>query len=229
MILIETNSHMPFKVGSTLYFCQSDGLRTFYVKQSKMAQKLGVPVQAVNYQPWSMCVKNGDTISPIDVEGLFPGTPSTVFCNPILVDDTLSFVHGGSLFTVDVNAEVKTPSLIATGVSCGFWSVAGITVARKQSVGSSIFFPDGESRHFPDENIVRVAPNGDDLIYTSKSGTLRKSFILHTDGSISRITVDGADVYKCCLDGDYVIHAVCGETFEDRKLHRDLYTLVSHA
>jgi hypothetical protein len=232
MKLIETLSHMPFKDGDDLFFCKSSGVSTFNVPQSPTAQALGISAQTVSFHPWSLAVLRDGVILDIEIEGFQALSPSNLFCNPVVVGSTLSFIYARTLWRVPLSG--GTPRRVRSGVFTGFCDGNKIVTSLPSCVDRSTTFTveDGtsmESITTSFQSILRIIPQGTGYLITGLKDGQHKTLYRQSDSEKFYVTVDGEHIYKCCLDGDYVIHAKKEGGFEDRFLHRDLYTLIPDA
>jgi hypothetical protein len=219
MQLISTLSHMPFKVGDDLYYCTSAGLATADVPQ------LGVPLKRqkdvkVNFQPWTLVKQHLPTgvVTPVPIP--FPlDQPRKVICNPVVSENGISFVYNSSLWWM---ATGEAPIAVADNIFTGYQQGEVLVTATGKG---GTFFISGEEHHVPFDNILRIIPNGENYLLTGRTGDRFHSLVYFPGLGTSDILVNGKDVYKCCLDGDQVIHAVRLAEFEQRYLHIDTFEL----
>jgi hypothetical protein len=235
MKLLNELSHMPFKAGEDLLFCVSSGDQLFTAGRSDTAISLGIPAQTTKFQPWSLAILRGGEIIPLIAHEMEPAAPGRVFCNPVLSSPgVISFMYGNTLWTSTLTESgILYPAAIKSGIFTGFQRGTDIVYAEtgelKQS-GSVVFESTGDSIIFPFDRIVRVVPHGpEDIIVTGFMGNQFQSILWSPGGLFQRITTGGQDVYKCCLDGDNVIHAKHGSEFEERYLHVDPFELTPNA
>jgi hypothetical protein len=220
MQLIPQYSHMPFQVGSKTYLCISAAPTNFLVNQTATAQRLGVPQQNVEFQPWSLAVFDAGVLTPINVEGLLADSPTRVFCNPVVVEDKITFIHGRTLYSATLNPDgILSPIAVQDRVFSGY-CVGGVinTTLPNKCGGSNVLF-NGLEIQTPLDAVLRYIPQGNGFIVSGNG----ESYLY--DGAFRRITVSGEDVYKCCIDGEYLIYAKKGASFEDRSIHKDLFEL----
>lgn len=183
-------------------------------------------MQQVAYQPWSLARLVDGVITSLPVVGLEASSPNQVFCNPVVVGDNISFVHGGSIYVADLSVAELSPVKVKSGIFTGFVSEGLVVYALPSCTSKGVFVVGNIEHQSPFDNILRIIPSGDSslIITGSKAGRLF-SILWHDPDNFFTIKANGEDVYKCCIDGMDVIHTVRGEGFEDRQLHRDTLEL----
>jgi hypothetical protein len=222
MQLISQLSHMPYKSGNDLYFCTSDGLAEAGIPQAGVPERFRKDTK-VSFQPWRLVRLRDGVVSNVELP-LPIVSPRQVICNPVVEDDKLTFIYNTSLW--ETRLDDLNPVQLIPNVFTGF------------KVGSKLVYASGKNGYFHVENgsvgvqlltpfnfILRIIPNGDNYIITGKTGDRFHSILFIPDVGTSDILVNGQDVYKCCVDGDKLIHAVRVNDFEQRYLHIDDFEL----
>lgn len=226
MKLINSLSHMPFKTGDDLYFCHSAGIAHFDASRLPHAVKVGFVPQTHDFHPWQLARLRENVIEHFEVPGFLNNTPLNVFCNPVFYNGVLSFVHANKLYKARIeNSLTLNPELVKTGLFTGFSVGKKIVTAKPGCSGEGdiirIENNGGVSECvLPMTEVVRIIPYNDAYIITGKRDNLMISILWDGVSDTLRITSEGRDVYKCCLDGDHVIHAVKDPIFDTRFLHR---------
>jgi len=220
--------HMPF------VFDFGDGPVLFYCEGERKVSSYGNEYEYVN---WHVCAK------PLYGDGRTVITPpgDSITCNPVVYADhkrvymtcvTADIMpeqpanyrlvrYSGRLFdkmVLDGGMAVDNPNIF-TGMSNGTLTV---TALRNKMViydletfqNNTVIFPEGTQ-------ILRVS-------YADDKRNLIVTYMLNGPHSVmydatahvvtNEITADGTPVYKCALWDGQVIHAVKGESFEDRTL-----------
>ena len=231
MKVINTLAHMPFKAGDDLYFCHSAGVSYFEAPLLPHAIKTGFLPDTHEFHPWQLARLREGVVELFEVPGMFSDTPLNVFCNPVFYNGVLSFVHANKLYKARIgNSLLLAPALVKTGLFTGFsigkkivttkpgCSGEGniLTVENNGAVSESVL---------PLTEVVRVIPHGESYTITGKHEGSMISILWNGAGDIQRITSEGADVYKCCIDGEHVIHTVKDPVIGTRFLHRTPLTL----
>lgn len=228
MKLIECLAHMPFKDGDSLFFCQSEGQRQFETQQ---VGGMRGPIQRLPFQPWRLARLRDGVISPITVMGLGASSPSRLFCNPVVTGDAISFIYGRNLWTGQLSRDfVAQPQVVRRNVFTGFMRGNKLAYAdlpcATDTAGVIVIAIAGDADRVatPFDMILRLIPHGEnEYLITGKIGDRFCTMRLNEAGGFDTVrTVAGEDVYKCCIDGENVIHAVKeGEHFENRYLYQD--------
>lgn len=216
---------MPFAVGDVLYFTQSHGKLTFTIPRSPTAIRLAMPEQVVVFQPWSLARLQNGLVTPIYVTGVESASPSQVFCNPVVVGGVISFVYGGSLYKANVGEGTLQAIHVMDNVGSGFCSGADIVTSTKTSDGVGRLNINGVDTIFNCPEIIRVIPYDEGYVVTCRVGATHKSYRIFNTGDVSRITVLGDDIYKCCIQEDLLVYAKKEGDFEDRFLYKDIFEL----
>lgn len=227
MLLIPYLSHMPFYHGEDLWFCRSDGYARFST-QDVVGDQPGVVPQSIGFQPWRIAkIPEGGVVSDLEVVGLQAISPTQVFCNPVIVDGILSFVHLRTLWKTPI-ADVMNvrPTRVKTQVFCGF--VQGdVVVSAEPKIREGVIRFEAPGGAFsqmetPFQSLVRIVPhNGVSLIVTGSHQGEMKSALWSPEAGWQRMTANGSDLYKCVIKGENVIHAKREGEFEERYLHID--------
>lgn len=214
MQLLPTLSHMPFKVGDDLLFCHSDGPMNFIPEQTFTAESMLVPPQIISFQPWRLArLRINGSVEMLTAPGMAATSPTQVFCNPVVSDGKLSFIHGRTLWSSPLgNGFNLQPVAVKSGIFAGFFrggKAIYVTPSAPGVSGSIVPDPYGTIINLPLTNIVRVVPSGpEDLIVTGFDGPDFVSLLWRPRQQLQRITVNGGEnVYKCCIDGSNVIYA----------------------
>lgn len=228
MILIDTLSHMPFQADDVLYFCKSRGLAEFAVAPTAFSEEIKAEPQKISYQPWTLAKMVGGVITPIGV-GMPAKSPMHLYCNPVVVGDTISFIYNRCLWSSPL-LDSLVPSIVRNNVYTGFVG-ENITVYSDLKTPNTFVIASAGGNEVVETiftSILRIVPSEANLIITGNLGSDTFSLLRHPNGDLFRIQVGGQDVYKCCLVGDDVIHAVKAGEFETRYLHKDPVELVPY-
>lgn len=223
MKIIDTLSHMPFQDGADLYFCHSPGAESWEHPQTEFARHRGIAPERTDYQPWCLAKQSGGAVTTLDCP-FPPDSPFRLFCNPVVSGGEISFVYDRTLWKCPL-ALPLVPVEVVGGIYAGFSTGERTVVTELKSLGS--FREDGGppvASGF--DHILRIVPHGSALVMTGVLAGETFSILRQPDGSRQRIQVGGEDVYKCCLDGADVIHAVRAGGFEERYVHRDTAELI---
>ena len=221
---------MPFKYGNDLYFCHSKGTATFSPPLTPFAKAHNIPPQVVEYQPWELARYRNDVIQLLP-SGLELLSPMQIFCNPVVINDVISFVYNRVLYSSPIGNDILSPSTVRNNVYSGFVAENYTIYTDLKDVSSFIKInSNGETTTTATEfdHILRIVPWNDGLIITGQKNQTHYTILQYNDGSKFRLKVDGNDIYKCCLiEGNQVIHAVKTNEFETRHLHIDTVELIS--
>lgn len=228
MQLLPYLSHMPFYAGDDLWFCESSGPLEFSTHATAGSQP-DVEPQKFVFQPWSIARLTAGEKTEFTVEGLAAVSPTQVFCNPIVLEGVISFVHQRTLWKAQLTDSGRLdPIKVKSQVFCGFVQGPKVVSAAPSCSGNGgtvSFEIEGQlfaSLDTPFDSLVRVVPHGENgLIFTGTHAKTLKSALWTPEDGYQRITSAGSDLYKCVIRGDKVIHAKREAGFEERYLHID--------
>ena len=232
MRLFNFLSHMPYQNGGNLIFCYSPQAQEFKQPQTAFDLSQGIPQRSMMFQPWQLAVQVGDKVTTLSHD-LWITSPMRVFCNPVLEGDRVSFIFARQLYTGRISGDsLADLEIVCEGLFTGFkLGDRGVIGKAPCAGGSQLVLINGTNRQTMNtslDTILRVIPFGDGLVLTGRKGEDLIS-VLWQNGEAFRITVDGANIYKCCLSPNKqtVIHAVRAGGFEERYLHKSAATLVA--
>lgn len=223
MQLLSTYSHMPFLHGEVLYFCHSDGAKEFHVPQTDRALELKLPAQVLTYQPWQLARLTNGQIERLPIN-LPIVSPRHVICNPVIEGDQLSFVYNKGIYTAPLS-DLTSPTLAKDNIYTGFVTPTRTVWADSKSGTFFLTADQSEPYETPLDHICRLVPSGEGFLATGSLEGVFRTFRCFPNGLTKEIRVNSKPVYKCCLSGETVIHAVRSDGFEDRYLHQDTFEL----